>query len=122
MRGLTLPTRRRFGQGLGGALTLAGLPRAVRAHGGPHEVTVRIARFAFDPVMIEIVVGDTVTWVNADLAPHTATADDGAWGTGALDRGGAERITIEAEGAHRYFCAFHPHMKGVVVVRRKLDG
>lgn len=122
MRGLTHPTRRRFGQGLGGALALAGLPRPARAHAGPHEVEVRIARFVFDPAHIEIRVGDSVTWINDDLAPHTATAKDGAWDTSALDRGGTGRITFETAGAHAYFCAFHPHMKGMVLVRSRDGG
>ena len=122
MRGLTHPTRRRFGQGLGGALTLTVLPRAARSHEGTHEIAVRIARFTFDPDRIEIFVGDSVTWSNADLAPHTATAEDGAWDTGALDRGGAGRITFGTVGEHRYFCGFHPHMRGAVLVRSRDGG
>jgi plastocyanin len=107
---------------MGGALALAVLPRALRAHEATHEIEVRIARFAFDPARIEILVGDSVTWTNDDLAPHTATAVDGAWDTGALDRGDAGRITFETAGEHPYFCAFHPHMKGAVIVRAKADG
>lgn len=121
MRELTHPSRRRFGRGLGSALILAGLPRAARAHGGAHEVEVGIARFAFDPARVEILVGDSVTWVNADLASHTATADDGGWDTGALERGGRGRITFNVSGEHPYFCAFHPHMKGTVIVRARPD-
>lgn len=116
MRELTHPTRRRFGQCLGACLTLAGLPGRLSAHDGPHEVEVRIARFTFDPARVEISVGDSVTWVNHDTAPHTASAEDGAWDTGALERGSAGRITFEAPGEHRYLCAFHPNMKGTVVV------
>lgn len=119
MRELRHPTRRQFGQGLGGALVLAGLPRAARAHDGAHEVEVRIAHFVFGPERIEIFVGDSVTWTNEDLAPHTATAEDGAWDTGALERGGAGRITFETVGEHRYFCAFHSHMRGAVLVRSR---
>jgi len=114
--------RRRFAQELGGALALAVLPRAVAAHDRAHEIEVRIARFAYRPARIEIFVGDSIVWVNDDLAPHTATADDAAWGTGPLDRGGARRITLEAAGEHPYFCGFHPHMKGLVVVRSKAGG
>ncbi|MCL5778069.1 cupredoxin family copper-binding protein [Limibaculum sp. FT325] len=117
MRGLNLPTRRRFGQGLGTALALACLPRALRAHDGAHEVEVHVARFAFEPARVEIRVGDSVTWLNRDLAPHTATADGGGWDTGALPQGAAGRITFDTAGHHSYVCAFHPHMKGAVVVR-----
>ncbi len=110
-------TRRDFGQGLGCALALAGPgPRAL-AHDGPYEVEVRISRFAFDPALVEIAVSDTVVWVNDDPAPHTATAVDGAWDTGELARGRRGAITFDQPGEHAYFCAFHPHMKGRVVVR-----
>lgn len=107
---------------MGAALALAGLPRALWAHDGTHEIEVRIEHFAFDPHKIEILVGDSVTWINGDLAPHTATAIDGTWGTGTLERGDDGRITFEAPGEHPYFCVFHRHMKGTVVVRPKADG
>lgn len=113
------PTRRGFGRGLGAVLALAGLPGRLRAHDGTHEVDVGIARFVFDPARVEILVGDSIIWANADLAPHTATAEDGAWDTGTLDKDGRGRITFETPGEHPYFCAYHPHMKGKVVVRTR---
>lgn len=122
MRGLNRLTRRGFGHGLGAALAMAGLPGRSRAHDGAHGVEVGIARFAFDPARVEIVAGDSVIWTNADLVPHTATAKDGAWDTGALDRGGRGRIVFDAPGTFAYFCAFHPHMTGIVVVRPQADG
>ncbi|CAG1013459.1 MAG: copper-binding protein [Rhizobiaceae bacterium] len=119
MRGLTPLTRRGFGRGLGAALSLAGLPVIARAHSGTHEVEVRMASFAFDPASVEVLVGDSITWTNADLAPHTATAEDGTWDTGTLERGGRGRITFDAPGDYSYFCAYHPHMKGTVTVRTR---
>lgn len=116
------PTRRAFGQGLGAALALAGLPGRLLAHEGTHEIEVSIARFAFAPDRVEILVSDSVTWVNRDLVPHTATAEDGAWETGAIDRDGRTRIPFDAPGEYHYFCTFHPHMKGTVVVRPKSGG
>lgn len=91
----------------------------MRAHDGTHEVEVGIARFAFGPARVEILVGDSITWINADLAPHTATAGDGAWDTGTLDKGGRGRVTFDMPGEFPYFCAYHPHMKGSVVVRTR---
>ena len=119
MRGLTPLTRRGFCRGLGAALSLAGLPGLVRAHDGTHEVEVGIARFAFDPAQVELLVGDSITWTNTDFAPHTATAEDGAWDTGTLERDGRARITFDAPGDYPYFCAHHPHMKGTVTVRTR---
>lgn len=115
-------SRRRFGQGVGAVLALAGLPRLVGAHDEPHEVTVRIARFAFVPARLEIRAGNRVVWVNDDAAPHTATADGGGWNTGPLARGETRGIVFETPGEHPYLCAFHPHMRATVVVRPRPAG
>lgn len=103
------------------ALALAGRSRAARAHDGPHEVEVRIADFVFAPARVEIRAGDSIRWVNRDIAPHTATATGGAWDTGSLDQHEAGRIIFEAPGEHPYYCIHHPHMTGRVVVRPKSD-
>lgn len=120
MRGLTLVTRRRFGQRLGAALALAGLPRALRADDGARVIEVRIESFAFDPPEIEILVGSSVAWINGDLAPHTATAVNGAWDSGLIEQGNPRQIMFNVPGDYPYFCSFHPHMKGTVIVRTKL--
>lgn len=122
MRKLTLVTRRRFGQGLGASLALASAPGASPAHDGSHVVEVRISRFAFVPKRIEIAAGDTVLWINDDLAPHTATARDGAWQTATLEHGSSARVIFDAPGDMDYVCAFHPHMTGTVSVRSKPAG
>ena len=122
MRRLTSLSRRRFGQGLGASLTLASAPLIARAHGGTHVVTVRISRFAFVPASVEIRPGDTVVWTNEDLAPHTATARDGSWDTGALETAMSRRMVFTAPGDFEYFCAFHPHMIGTVAVRPSEGG
>jgi plastocyanin len=122
MWGLTLVTRRRFGQCLGSALALAGLPRALGADDATQIIEVRIESFAFNPPQIEILVGNSVTWINGDLAPHTATAVDGAWDSGLIEQGDHRRITFEVPGEYPYFCSIHPHMKGTVIVRTKLGG
>ena len=48
---------------------------------------VRISGFVFTPERLEIFEGDTVIWINDDVAPHTATAVDGDWDTGRLRKG-----------------------------------
>lgn len=122
MRGLTALSRRRFGQSLGASLALASAPLAGAAHDGSHVVTVRLSRFAFVPAIVEIRPGDTVVWINEDLAPHTATARDGSWDTGMLKTGASARITFSTPGASNYFCAFHPHMTGTVSVWAAVAG
>lgn len=109
MQAVTL-TRRTFGGALIGAATL---PAAAVAE-ATHRVAIR--EFAFDPAVIEIAAGESVTWTNGDLAPHTATAAEGAWDTGALGRGEEATIRFATPGRYAYVCAFHPHMTGQVIV------
>jgi plastocyanin len=78
--------------------------------------SVAIANFAFDPVTIEAPAGTTVTWTNEDSAPHTATADGGAFDSGRLDQGGTFSFTFESAGTYAYHCDFHPGMQGTIVI------
>lgn len=116
---LTPVTRRLFGQGLGACLALALSGRTVSARGEKHVRQVRVSEFAFAPSRLEIDAGDTVVWFNEDLAPHTATAVDGNWGTDAILTGQQSRLVFEEPGEFAYYCAFHPHMTGTVSVRAK---
>ena len=38
---------------------------------------VEIRNLEFTPKELTVVPGDTITWINYDLVPHTVTADDG---------------------------------------------
>ncbi|MHB1102874.1 MAG: cupredoxin domain-containing protein [Devosia sp.] len=76
--------------------------------------TVNIKGMKFSPATLNVAPGDTVTFVNQDSAPHTATAKDGAFDTGRLSRGESATVTVAAGGAHNYICTVHPAMKGVV--------
>jgi plastocyanin len=77
---------------------------------------VEIKSFAFNPASITVPAGTTVTWTNQDLAPHTATADDGSFDTGRLEQGQSGTVTFDKPGTYTYTCTFHPNMKGTVVV------
>ena len=81
-----------------------------------------MSRFAFVPERVEIGPGDTVVWINEDIAPHTATARDGSWETDPLDADASARVVFGMPGDFDYFCAFHPHMTGTVSVRPKPAG
>ncbi|HVE67367.1 MAG TPA: cupredoxin family copper-binding protein [Solirubrobacteraceae bacterium] len=82
---------------------------------------VSIEDFAFAPRTITIDVGDTVTWTNRDSAGHTATADDGSFDTGVLNRGQSGAHTFDEAGTFAYHCDPHPNMQGTVVVRAADD-
>src|SRR5215210_1824892 len=83
------------------------------------NVTVNVQNFAFDPPNITVAPGTTVTWVNADRAPHTVTATDpaGAFDSGTLQPGQSFSVTFTQPGTtYAYYCAIHPSMTGTVTV------
>jgi plastocyanin len=61
-------------------------------------------------------VGGKVTWQNEDTAPHTATADDGSFDTGIVEKGKLGSATFKEPGTFTYFCEVHPTMHGTVEV------
>ena len=77
---------------------------------------VMIKDFAFAPETLEITAGTTVTWMNEDSAPHTATSSDGVFQSGKLDKGESFSHTFEEAGTFEYFCEYHPGMKATVTV------
>jgi len=77
----------------------------------PREHRIETGDFKFSPTRVEVSVGDTITWVNHDITPHTATAVDGSWDTGELVKGAEASIAVTADMGSGYFCAFHPMMK-----------
>ncbi len=91
-------------------------PSAPATPAGP-GAAVTIAGFAFDPAILKVKVGSTVTWSNADSAAHTVVWDDGTPGSDRLATGGAAyRRTFDTPGTFAYACGIHPSMKGTVVV------
>lgn len=78
---------------------------------------VEIRSFAYHPTRLEVERGDRVVWVNRDVVVHTATAETGAWDSGALEASGSWGLTADAAGSHGYTCALHPTMRATVVVR-----
>jgi hypothetical protein len=57
-----------------------------------------------------------VTWSNVDGAPHTVTAENGAFDSGNLDEGAAFSFTFTAPGTYTYRCDYHPEMQATIVV------
>ncbi len=90
-----------------------GLPDEAAA-GEPGAVA--IVDLTFVPSVIEVESGTTVTWVNDDGVPHTATATEGAFNSGVLMSGETFSQTFDTAGSFDYFCAIHPSMVGTVVV------
>ncbi len=95
-------------------LVAAASGRPANASAKHHDVTIK--SFAFEPSVITVKTGDTITWTNLDIAPHTATDLDHEWDTGELARTDSGKITVTPEMDGEYFCVFHPHMRGHIEV------
>jgi plastocyanin len=80
---------------------------------------VKIVEFTYGPDPVTVQVGGKVTWQNEDTAPHTATADDGSFDTGPIERGKIKSETFKQAGTYPYFCEVHPTMHGTVEVVEK---
>jgi plastocyanin len=80
---------------------------------------VIIDNFTFGPPELTVPVGATVTWVNRDDVPHTATstAKPRAFDSGTLDTDGTFTHRFTAPGTFQYFCAVHPRMTGRIIVK-----
>jgi amicyanin len=80
------------------------------------DAQVKIANFTFDPAVLTVKVGATVTWVNADDIPHLVSEKDGKFRSSALDTDATFSQTFKDAGTIEYFCVLHPHMTGKIVV------
>jgi plastocyanin len=77
--------------------------------------TVEIRNNAFIPAQLNVAPGTTVTFVNKDTVPHTATAD-GLFDSGELAPESSFPVVLEGAGTVTYHCELHPEMQGSIVV------
>lgn len=77
---------------------------------------VMIQNFAFNPPVIQIQAGQSVTWINQDAAAHTATLDDGSQTTPLFAQGESATLRFSNPGTYTYHCTPHSWMTGTVVV------
>ena len=91
----------------------------------------------YDPPIINVIVGDTITWYNDDREAHTVTSGDSPGRFGWMDNkdfgkpdgifdsdlfkpGDSWSYKFEESGTFSYFCTIHPWMEGVVVVEKAI--
>lgn len=91
----------------------------------------------YEPPVIQIQKGDTVTWYNDDREGHTVTSGKGSGRFGWMggdkfgepsgvfdsDRfmpGSSWSFTFEKEGIYNYYCTIHPWMEGAVIVGQNI--
>jgi plastocyanin len=77
---------------------------------------VQIVEFTYEPDPVVVQAGGKVIWQNEDTAPHTATADDGSFDTGTIEKGKLGSATFKEPGTFTYHCEIHPTMHGTVEV------
>jgi plastocyanin len=99
------------------ALSLVALVLFAPTAGAQGEtMTVSIKNFAFNPPNTTVSPGTTLTWVNNDQVPHTATANDGAFDSGTLQPGQSYSFAFDKPGTYAYHCNIHPYMTATVTV------
>jgi plastocyanin len=92
------------------AIAAAACGRAPVAH------TVTIEGMKYQPESLTIHVGDSVTWVNRDLFPHTATAK-GSFDSSEIPSNASWTYTPTKRASVTYDCTFHPMMKGRLTIQ-----
>jgi plastocyanin len=104
--------RRRFCAALLVAALAAG---GAQAAGKSH--TVRIEGMKFVPEQLQVAAGDTITWTNGDVVPHTVTSAERKVESGDIATGMSWKLKVTKKGDMPYICRLHPGMKGTVVVK-----
>jgi plastocyanin len=73
--------------------------------------------YRFDPAVITVPVGTTVTWTNDDDFTHSVRLADDGGKVMVMKPGETATFTFDKAGTHHYDCSFHPqNMKGTVIV------
>ncbi|MFQ5476128.1 MAG: plastocyanin/azurin family copper-binding protein [Nitrosopumilus sp.] len=76
----------------------------------------------YDPEVVDVAVGGTVSWNNADSTVHTVTSGkppadaDGVFDSEMMAAGASFEFTFTEAGSYDYYCTFHPWMVGTVNV------
>jgi len=105
-RGLLLP------------LGLAVIAASPGHHPPSRTHTIEISGMAFHPDTLQVVMGDTVVWVNRDIVPHTSTAAGRTgWDSSQLLQGQRFVLLPRRPGRMQYRCALHPTMTAILDVR-----
>jgi plastocyanin len=90
-------------------------PPAAAAPSSDGKAALTIQGFAFSPVTAA--AGATVEVTNRDGAPHSVTADEGAFDTKIVDGGGTATFVAPSQpGDYAFHCTVHSSMHGTLTV------
>jgi len=76
----------------------------------------------YDPQVVDVAIGTTISWDNADNTVHTVTSGeppasaDGIFDSEMMAAGDSFNFTFTETGSYNYYCSFHPWMVGTVNV------
>lgn len=76
----------------------------------------------YEPNLVTVSAGDTVSWMNNDNQIHTATSGNpttgpsGMFDSGIISAGKSFHHTFKTKGTFDYYCIVHPWMLGTVIV------
>lgn len=108
-------------------LTALALAAAAGLAGAQATHRIKIEGVAFEPPILEVTVGDTVTWTNNYKQPHListfkkvkgSNVQDGVLESPMLKTGESFSYRFEKPGTYEYFCPIHVFMLGKVVVKK----
>jgi plastocyanin len=102
-----------------GLLLAACAPQAAAEPVATNQVDLPLS-YKFEPAVITVPDGTTVTWTNNDNFTHNVHLLDDGGEVLDLPPGESVSFTFTGPGEHRYDCSFHPNdMSGVVVVSER---
>lgn len=102
-----------------GCAMLGGLygPSSSQTEEAVETSTVAMRNISFQPAVIRVAPGTTVTWVNQDQVDHTVTSQPAdRFDSGNVAPGGRFEFTFDQPGTYDYVCTIHPGMSGRVIV------
>lgn len=110
---MTMPRRGLILAGL--ALALAPPAGGAWAQAKPKDHVITMANMSYGRLPADIKVGDTITWVNNDSVPHTATARDKSFDV-RIAAGRKVKMTAQKAGSFAFYCIYHSMMRGSLTV------
>ena len=81
----------------------------------PLANAITIKDFSYQPSVLVVEAGATVTWTNQDSVAHTVIGAD--FDSGLIQQGQSWSHVFPTRGSYNYHCRPHPYMKGQINVR-----
>src|SRR6185312_16465943 len=96
------------------ALVFGALTHAATNH---KSYTVTIENLKFSPAQLTVSSGDSITWQNHDLVPHTVTSLNKGFDSKMISPEKSWTYFARRAGTFKYKCSFHPAMTGQFTVK-----